>query len=252
MPRRTTGSIYRTANGYGIRWPENSQRPHQDGFRTKTDARRWFAENIAPRLDRGHAPSPDITFDAFCVEYLDRWGADVSARTRETVEEWLAPARDRFGTWKLRELEGAADDVSRWRATLPTDDRRYKCTRGLRQVLAAAQRWGYITRNPAVDIGANQAPRGEELQPFTRAELDAIVAELAPRDAAIVIFAAETGLGRTNGRRSSVAMSTGVTPRSRYSAGSPVARSRHIRRRRVVVCCSPRERSTRWSCCRRG
>ena len=197
MPRRTQGSIYRTKTGYGIRWPENGQRPHRDGFNTRTDARRWFAENVALRLDRGHAPSPDISFDAFCAEYLDRWGTDVSARTRQTVEEWIGPARERFGTWKLRELEGAADDVSRWRATLPTDDRRYKCTRGLRQVLAAAQRWGYISRNPAVDIGANQAPRGEELQPFTHGELAAIVAELAPRDAAIVTFGAETGL-RTN------------------------------------------------------
>lgn len=197
MPRRTAGSVYKTADGYGIRWPENGHRAHQAGFPTKTAARRWFSENIAARLDRGHAPSPDITFDAFCVEHLDRWGAGVTERTRETVAEWLTPARERFGSWKLRELEGAVDDVSRWRVKLPTEDRRFKCTRGLRQVLAAAQRWGYISRNPASDIGANNAPRGDELQPFTRADLDAIGLELAPRDAAIVIFAAETGL-RTN------------------------------------------------------
>ena len=107
MPRRTQGSVYRTGTGYGIRWPENGDRPHQAGFHTKTEARRWFAENVAPRLDRGHTPSPDITFDAFCVEYLDRWGADVADRTVSTLTEWLAPARERFGNWKLRELERA-------------------------------------------------------------------------------------------------------------------------------------------------
>ena len=58
MPRRTNGSVFRTKNGYGIRWPEDGRRPHRAGFKTKTEARRWFAENVAPRLDRT-APSPD-------------------------------------------------------------------------------------------------------------------------------------------------------------------------------------------------
>jgi hypothetical protein len=43
----TTGSVYRTSTGYGIRWPEDGHRRHQAGFRTKTDARRWFAERVA-------------------------------------------------------------------------------------------------------------------------------------------------------------------------------------------------------------
>jgi integrase len=196
MPRRTNGSVYRTAGGYGIRWPENGDRPHQAGFRTKTEARQWFAEHVAPRLRRG-GPSADVTFEAFCVEYLERWGADVADRTRSTIEEWLAPARKQFGSWTLAELEGAADDIARWRSKLPSEHARYKNTRALRQVLAAARRWGYIARNPALDAGPNPQPRGEEIQPFTRDELDAIVAELADKDAAIVIFAAETGL-RTN------------------------------------------------------
>ena len=84
MPRRTTGSVYRTANGYGIRWPEDGRRPHRAGFATKTEARRWFAENVAPRLDRG-ASSPEISFDAFCALYLERWGADVADSTRRTL-----------------------------------------------------------------------------------------------------------------------------------------------------------------------
>src|SRR5918992_108517 len=107
MPRLTQGSVYRTATGYGIRWPEDGRRPHRAGFRNKTEARRWFAENVAPRLDRS-SPSPDITFDAFCDLFLQRHGATVSERTRRTLEERLAPPRGGFGDWTLRELEGAA------------------------------------------------------------------------------------------------------------------------------------------------
>ena len=49
MPRRTTGSVYPTPAGFGIRWIEHGRRHHKRGFTTKTDARRWFAETVAPR-----------------------------------------------------------------------------------------------------------------------------------------------------------------------------------------------------------
>ena len=111
-------SVFKAADGYGIRWPEDGKRPQRTGFATKTEARKWFAANVAPRLDRG-APSPDITFDAFCDLFLARHGATVADRTRRTLEQRLAPARATFGGWTLAELEGAAEDIAAWRATLP-------------------------------------------------------------------------------------------------------------------------------------
>lgn len=239
MPRPTRGSIYTEPTGtVGIRWPEDRRRPQRGGFRTKTEARAWFDEHVAPRLRRG-GPSAEITFEGFCIEYLARWGVDVSERTRATVEEWLEPARQRFGTWTLSELEGAADDIARWRSRLPTDHARYKHTRALRQVLEAARRWGYISRNPAVDIGANRAPRADEIRPFTRDELDAIIAELAdsPRDVAIVTVAAETGL-RTNEwpaleRRDIDRANPAVTVQRRYAGG----RLTPYPRRGAGACC---------------
>ena len=195
-PAHARGTIYPTKGGDGIRWPENGRKSQRAGFRTRTEAREWFNKKVKPRLGR-NGPSADITFEAFCLEYLERWGVDVSPRTKATVEEWLAPARERFGRWTLAELEGAADDFSRWRANLPTDHGRYKTTRATRQVLAAARRWGYIARNPALDYGQNNEPRREEIQPLSRDELGAVVAELDDADGGLVTFAAETGL-RTN------------------------------------------------------
>jgi len=197
MPRQTRGSVYRETKGtYGIRWAEEGRRPQRGGFRTKTEARDWFNEKVSPRLRRG-GPSAEVTFGEFVGVYLERWEPTVSPRTARTVREWLVPARARFGAFTLSELEGAAEDIARWRASLPSEDRRYKATRALRQVLAAAVRWGYVTRNPALAAGSNPQPRGDEIRPFARDEISRLVQELAPRDAALVVFAAETGL-RTN------------------------------------------------------
>ena len=199
MPKPTRGYTYPVRRGVGIRWQHGGTAGRNPGpFRTKTDATAGSMNTSRRALRRG-GPPPTITFDAFCDLYADRWGADVTDRTRHTIAEWVAPARQKFGRWTLAELEGATDEISRWRSTLPTEHARYKTTRALRQVLAAAVRWGYLARNPAKDMGANPVPRSDEVRPFTPAELAAIVAELedSPRDVAIVIFAAQTGL-RTN------------------------------------------------------
>jgi integrase len=234
MPRRTTGSPYHTkTKGEGIRWPEDGRRRHQAGFKTKTEARRWFAENVAPRLDRG-APSPEITFKRFCDIYIERWGADVADSTRGTLEEWLAPARETFGSWTLRELEGGANDISRWRLKL-AEGPRYRATRGLRQALAAAVRWRYMSSNPAVAAGANPTPRAVEIDPFAAEEIEAICAELGTADRALVVFASETGL-RTNEwtateRRDIDRDGPAVMVRRRYARGRATPYPKTERRR---------------------
>jgi integrase len=191
MARELTGSVYPAKGGYGIRWRENTRREHYcPPFRTKRDARAWFDENVKPRLRR-HAPSADVTLDAFADLFIARH--DGAPSTVKTLEDRLRPARAKFGAWTLGELEHAADDIAAWRATL-TDGSRYRHTSALRQCLQAAVRWRYIDRNPAVEAGRNPQPRGGKVQPFTRPELDAVVAELDERWAAAVVFAAETGL----------------------------------------------------------
>lgn len=154
-----------------------------------------MSTNVAPRL-RTRAPSGEIAFDAFCELFLQRHGASVSQATRRTLEERLAPARKSFGNWPLCDLEHAADEIAAWRAKLPASSR-YRLTSAFRQTLAAAVRWRYITRNPAVDFGRNPQPRADELHPFTREQIDALAVELGKAYGPLVVFAAETGL-RTN------------------------------------------------------
>lgn len=192
MPAETRGSVYKTRTGFGIRWPEGDRRMHRSGFETKTEARRWFAENVASRLRRG-APSAEITFDAFCDVFLERHGATVAPATKRTLQERLRPARDLFGSWTLRELEGAASDVAKWRADLRATSR-YRLTSALRQALTAAVRWGYINRNPAIEAGRNPQPRAEELRPFEPEQVDALALELGAVYGSLAIVAAETGL----------------------------------------------------------
>jgi integrase len=64
----------------------------------------------------------------------------------------------------------------------------------LRQALAAACRWGYISSNPAKRAGRNRQPPPRVIRVFTRGELDAIGAELHPAYRPLPAFAAGTGL----------------------------------------------------------
>ncbi len=236
MPADPRGSIFETAGGYGIRWPEDGRRPQRSGFATRTEARRWFNENVAPRLNRG-APSPDVSFDAFCDIFLERHGATIAKGSRDTLKARLKPARRQFGDWTLRELEHAAVDVAAWRATL-LEGSRYQLTSALRQALGAAVRWRYIGRNPAVDAGRNPQPRTEELLPFTSDEIDALATELGPAFGPLVVFVAESGL-RTNEwtaleRRDVDRAGQAVVVQRRYANGVLTPFPKTVRSRRRV------------------
>lgn len=231
------GSVFVTRTGdYGIRWPEAGKRPQKTGFRTKTDARGWFREHVAPRL-RDRAPDPSIAYGAFCELYLDRWGATVAKRTKQTMQERLVSSRDRFGGWTLRELEGAAGDIAKWRAGL-SDTSRYRLTLAMRQTLSAAVRWRCLRTNPVADAGANPVPRSEEFVPFTRGEIDRIALELGATCGPLVVFAAETGL-RTNEwvaleRRDVDKTGRAVMVQRRYADGVLTAFPKTERSRRSV------------------
>lgn len=237
MPRKAQGSIYKTRSGVGIRWVEAGKRQHKSGFRNKTEAREWWDRQVAPRLRRG-GPSPEITFSDFCREFMHRYETGRTVRTVKTMRERLAPAQERFGSWTLAELEGAADDVASWRRSLPSEHARYRNTRALRQVLNAALRWGYIVRNPAADFGENAQPAPRDINPLTPDDIDRIVKEMRPQDAAMVVFAVETGL-RTNElialERRDIDRGVEVVVNRRFSQGVLHQLPKTERRRRVPL-----------------
>ena len=120
------------------------------------------------------------------------------ARRETTLEERLASSRERFGAWTLRELEGAAGDIAKWRAdalgyvALPADAGDAADAQRRRPLALPARR----TR-PSTP-GRNPQPRSEELRAVHAAsEIDALADELGPVYGPLVVFAAETGL-RTN------------------------------------------------------
>ena len=210
MPRLTTGSVFKTADGYGIRWPEDGKRPQRTGFTTKTEARRWFAANVALRLDRG-SPSPDITFDGFCDLFLERHGATVSERTRATLRSGSPRRGACSATGRSPSSKGPPTTSHAGARDSPTASR-YRLTLALRQTLGAAVRWRYLTRNPAIEAGRNPEPRSEELLPFTPDEVEALALELGPVFGPLVVFAPKRGCGRTSGPRPSAATSTAPGP----------------------------------------
>jgi integrase len=93
----------------------------------------------------------------------------------------------------LHELEAMSVELADWQATLP-ERSRYGIMQTLRQTLAAAVRWGYMSANPARLAGENPQPPPRPPDPFTLAEVDAIADELGAVYGPLVRFAAATGL----------------------------------------------------------
>ena len=85
------------------------------------------------------------------------------------------------------------DEVAGWQAKQPPGIK-YGRAQALRQTLAAAVRWGYMSTNPAKLASRNRQPAPRAVRAFTRAELDAIATELPPMYAPLPTFAAATGL----------------------------------------------------------
>jgi len=194
MPRRTVGSVYRTGTGYGIRWPEAGRRPHRAGFATKTEARRWFSENVTPRLDRGEPGiARELTLGEFVELYLERHAATVRARTILELRKRLKYARAPFGDVPLRDLERMSGEIAGWRTRLP-ERSQYGVVQALRQTLEAGVRWGYLTRNPARLAGRNPQPPPRTVRVYTDEEVAAIAGELRPAYRSLPAFCAATGL----------------------------------------------------------
>ncbi|MEJ7788185.1 MAG: tyrosine-type recombinase/integrase [Solirubrobacteraceae bacterium] len=196
MPPTQRGQAYKIAPGrWGLRYYDASgERRRKSPFPTKSAALAHYREQIEPVL-LGEPPArmPDLTLAALVELYLERHAASVRPRTIATLRERLGHATLAFGDVPLRDLERMTNEIAGWQAKLPPRIG-YGRVQALRQTLAAAVRWGYMSRNPATLAGRNRQPSPRTVRAFTRAELDALALELSPMYAPLPAFAAATGL----------------------------------------------------------
>jgi integrase len=205
MPAEQKGSTYYTAKGVGIRWYENGDRRWQSGFRSKSEARKWWQDEIAPRLRVG-VPTRDATLREHAERYLRVHAC--AARTRQALREQLGlpetprrnprklaypTAMEIFGDRTLRDLESARGEIAEWTASLPASQQARKLA-ALKQILNAAAEWGLILRNPAAAV-KTRTLRPAEVEAFAdTGEVDLVAFELGPPWAQLVVVASETGL----------------------------------------------------------
>jgi integrase len=138
----------------------------------------------------GHVGDPvRFRWSELVARYLAQHEAqDVTlARLRSQLRQ----AEIVFGERDIRTLR--PDELAAWRKGL-SDGARHNNFRALKQVLEQATRWKWITENPARAV-KNPRPKSAEIEPFESwEEIDAVCAELAPRDAALVVFLVGTGM----------------------------------------------------------
>jgi integrase len=195
MPAVQRRQAYRLGAGrWGLRYYDTEgKRQRVSPFPTKSAALDHFRDVIEPQLRGASVALPDLTLAEFIDLYLDRHAAVVRTRTIETLRERLGYATDAYGDVRLSALESMSGELAAWRGTL-SERSRYGIVSALRQTLAAAVRWHYISENPAKAAGRNPQTPPRAVRPYTFAELEAIAVELPPRYEPLPDFAAATGL----------------------------------------------------------
>src|SRR5581483_5429984 len=150
MPATQRGQAYRLGpNRWGLRYYDAAgTRRRKSPFPSKSAALTHYRDVIEPQL-RGDKPAcQQLTLSEFVPLYLERHSASVRPRTIATLRQRLTYANAAFGTVPLRDLDRMAGELASWQAKLPARSR-YGIVQALRQLLEAAMRWGYMTRNPA-------------------------------------------------------------------------------------------------------
>jgi integrase len=194
-PPNPASQAYRLGpHRWGLRWYDAAgTRRRKSPFPSKSTALDHYRTVIEPELRGDAVPMPEITLAELVELYLQRHAATVRPRTIATLRDRLRHAVAAFGDVPLRDLERMADEIAAWQAQLPPRAG-HGIAQALRQVLDAAVRWERMGRNPAKAAGRNPKPPPRAVRAFTRAELDAIAAELAPAFRPLPLFAAATGL----------------------------------------------------------
>jgi integrase len=195
MPATPRGHARRLPSGkWQLRYYDETGARRTGGvFPSKSAALQHYRDVVESRLRGEPEPQPDLTLSQLVELYLERHAAVVRTRTITTLRERLVYATRAYGDVTLSELERMAGELAAWQAKLPARAR-YGIVQALRQTLAAAVRWDYMTRNPAALAGRNPEPPPRSIRAYTFPELDALAAELSAPYRPLPTFAAATGL----------------------------------------------------------
>jgi hypothetical protein len=171
MPASQRGQAYRLGpRKWGVRYYLDGRRVRQSPFESKSAALDWYRRVIEPQL-RGEAPpKPELTLAQLVPLFLERHAVTVRPRTIATLRDRLRHPLAAFGDVPLHDLERMADEIAGWQVHLPPRAR-HGIVQALRQCLE---------QNPAKLAGSNPKTPHRPIRPYTRAELEAIGAELAP------------------------------------------------------------------------
>jgi integrase len=240
MPATQRGEPYKIGTRrWGLRYYDRDgvRRRTREKFPSRSAALAHFRNVIEPML-RGATPAtPDLTLAELVDVYLDRHTVVARPRTIATLRDRLRHAIAAFGDESLSDLERMSAEIAGWRRTLPPRAG-HGITQAFRQVLDAAVRWGYMTRNPAKLAGPNPKPPPRAVRAFTYSEVDAIGAELSDTYRTLPSFAAATGLRPEEWQaleRRDVDRRQGVlTVRRTVSSGEVVDLAKTARSRRQV------------------
>ena len=184
------GTVRRLPSGrWGIRWYDAEGKRQTGGvsYALRRDAVLALQERIPSHRNLRPA-SADVTLDELVERFLSTYEAKPATVKRVTYQ--LGLAQRAFGAYPIREL--TAEDIARWRLTLP-ERSRPQVHSVLSMALDRAQRWNLIGRNPAKDV-RNPSPRRGEANHFASwADVDLVDRELR-HFRGLAIFATGTGL----------------------------------------------------------
>ena len=125
--------------------------------------------------------------------FLEPHVIGVRERTISTLRDRLRHPITAFGDQPLAELEHMTDEIAAWQVHLPPRAR-HGIVQAFRQCLDAAVCWGHMRVNPAKAAGPNSKTPRRTIRPYTRQEIDAIAAELAPEYQMLPQLVSATGL----------------------------------------------------------
>lgn len=187
------GEVYHVGASWKVRfYLADGKRRQVGGFGDEAEATSYLERELRKvrRARLGHdivTPEP-ITVRELVDEYVAQHQAEPS--TLDTLRFRLSYATAAWEDLLLPRL--TAREVRAWRARLPAGSRR-GIHQALRQALDYAVAVKLLDENPAKAI-ANPEAVGNEIVPFTWAELDEISEGMDKRYRALPLFAAGTGL----------------------------------------------------------